>query len=391
LETLPEIDLPTLDDLDGALDASAAPHLDNTAGGLHADWPSWRAYLTEACLLLFHLHGWQLYRRVNSHYIVEPTGAIRTIIGSDRAKAAFIQLSGAAQQAVDLALDAVRAGFTIEPPALDLPPLDSLDTFRDLPALYVAAPAAPDGLVRAAELPAAGARPKRGRPKQPRKQAAYSEAPSDNISVNTPERELTLVRAFAPIGLDPCGNPTSTVAARSEFWGPKPSCGTCGAPATHGILSSLRAERCAAHTIRERDAGELITLDRIPDATVADPRYGMDGLILGWHTRLVEDEIVFLQPPYGRHIVPWIGKTNREADAGAEIIGLLPGRFDTKWFNAMKPALICWYRRRIPYVDHSKPEQRDSAKFPSVFVYWGPRVDRFRALFAPHGKVTEWQ
>ncbi len=275
-------------------------------------------------------------------------------------------------------------------------PLGS-SVFRDAPVFVRGEPMTPETLVRVAELPSdRGELPtplkRKNTPRSKKPQAAYSEAPSDNISVNTPERELELIRAFAPIGLDPCSNPTSTTGARVEYWGPRPTCATCGALATHGVFSSQRAERCAVHRDDRRDDdGMRVILSHIPPHVISDPRYGRDGLALDWKGVLLPGEIVFLQPPYGRYIAPWVPKANREAEAGAEILGLLPGRYDTAWFNAMRPTLVCWYARRIPYVDHSKPAQKDSAKFPSAFVYWGPRPGRFSDLFAKHGKITTWR
>jgi hypothetical protein len=184
-------------------------------------------------------------------------------------------------------------------------------------------------------------------PRPPTKQAAYSEKLSANGDVNTPERELAIVRSFAPIGLDPASNATSTVGARVEWRGPIP------------------------WVARPGD----------------EPH---DGLVELWGPVLRDGEIVFLQPPYGKLIVPWIDKANDEANMGVEIIGLLPGRFDTRWFRSMNPTLICWYGRRIPFVDNSKPGQKDSAKFPSIFCYYGERAGRFIEIFGKHGVVTPW-
>lgn len=176
--------------------------------------------------------------------------------------------------------------------------------------------------------------------------AAYSEQASENVHVCTPERELKLVRSFASIGLDPASNPGSTVGASITWYGPVDS---------------------------------------------APPAQRVDGLVASWSAIVYEGEIVFVNPPYGNYIVPWIGKMNAEAKEGVEIIALLPGRFDTKWFRAMQASRLCWYGRRIPFIDHSKPDQKDTAKFPSVFAYWGNRPARFEEIFGEHGTVTPWR
>jgi hypothetical protein len=219
---------------------------------------------------------------------------------------------------------------------LDLPPLD---TILDLPSL--------DQPPSGGGVGADESKTPKTNGKTKPKPAAYSEALSENIHVCTPERELEIVRSFASIGLDPCGNATSTVKARVEWWGKQQG----------------------------------------------DPKseHYCDGLVASWRLEVDTDEIAFMNCPYGKHIVAWVAKANEEAERGVEIIGLLPGRFDTKWFRSMKPARICWYGRRIPFVDHSKPEQKDTAKFPSVFPYWGNRVERFEEIFGKHGVVTTWK
>ena len=172
--------------------------------------------------------------------------------------------------------------------------------------------------------------------------AAYSEQPSDNVHACTPKRELAIVRAFAPIALDPSGNAHSTVGAAVEWWG--------------------------------------------PDA----PEHRQDGLVESWSRVLGQHPgIAFCNPPYGRRIVPWIAKMNAEGAFGAEIVALLPGRFDTKWFRAIRAMQICWYGRRIAFSDPARVGE-DSAKFPSVFAYWGCRPLRFVDVFGRHGVVTTW-
>ncbi len=192
-----------------------------------------------------------------------------------------------------------------------------------------------------------------------RKPAAYSESPSSNTSVCTPKRELDIVRAFAPIGLDPCGHPASAVCASTEWYG------------------------C--------DVTVFLDADGFSIGDAIYPENQKDGLKESWSAVLSDSEIAFVNPPYGRYIVPWIDKMNREAKDGVEIIGLLPGRFDTRWFRALDPDRICWYGRRVAFIDPMTPERRDCAKFPSIFAYWGEQVDRFAQVFGEHGVVTRWR
>lgn len=172
-------------------------------------------------------------------------------------------------------------------------------------------------------------------------QAGYSEQSNSNGDVCTPERELAIVRAFAPIGLDPCSSPTSTVSARYSFSGPP---------------------------------------------------FGADGLIEEWSPYLAAGEISYANPPYGTEaLLKWGEKMNREAALGCEIIALLPGRFETRWFKALRPDRICWYGRRVQFIDAKAPGRASSAKFPSVFLYYGRRPERFEAVFSDHGTVTSWR
>lgn len=270
-----------------------------------------------------------------------------------------------------------------EEPSFELGPRADDDA---LPGTVDELPPLDDGALLVSHTP-----PKRARRAQMADgAAAYSEALSDNVHVNTPLRELEIIRRFAPIGLDPCSNPTAIVGATVDWWGPHRKCAICGAPATHG-LSISAADRCDEHVMTDVEPAEALLRVRVPDSVLQDRRYGVDGLAMSpWGAYVLEDEIVFLQPPYGKAIVPWIAKANEERDAGAGIIGLLPGRFDTKWFRAMRPDRICWYGRRIPFSDSTKPGQKDSAKFPSVLPYWGPHTARFEEIFGEHGVVTPW-
>ena len=52
-----------------------------------------------------------------------------------------------------------------------------------------------------------------------------------------------------------------------------------------------------------------------------------DGLSLDWFGR------VFMNPPYGRALSHWVSKAKSAADKGAMVVGLVPARTDTAWWQ----------------------------------------------------------
>ena len=99
-----------------------------------------------------------------------------------------------------------------------------------------------------------------------------------------------------------------------------------------------------------------------------------DGLTGAWGGK------VYMNPPYGREIVPWIEKAVREVENGnAElVVGLLPVRTDTRWWQN-------YILRRVPieagYYPHTAEVRfikgrlrfggaEQGATFPSAVVVW---------------------
>jgi len=144
---------------------------------------------------------------------------------------------------------------------------------------------------------------------------------------NTPENVLKLVRQVAPIGLDPCSNERSTVKA-------------------------------------------TLALDK-----------EQDGLAIPWSGH----GLVFVNPPYGREIEPWIEKCRAEAAHGAEIVALVPARTDPIWMqrDGFTAQRICFWRGRIRFQGAAA-----GAPFPSALLYWGGNGPRFAAVFSDHGRIV---
>lgn len=82
------------------------------------------------------------------------------------------------------------------------------------------------------------------------------------------------------------------------------------------------------------------------------------------------NEIVFLNPPYGRDMIKWISKAYREVqDHHAIVVLLVPSRTDTRWFHdyIYKQYEIRFIRGRLKYeIAHGVVGA--SAPFPSMIV-----------------------
>ena len=87
-----------------------------------------------------------------------------------------------------------------------------------------------------------------------------------------------------------------------------------------------------------------------------------DGLIQDW-----SNDIVFMNPPYGREIPNWIEKAYKESLKGAIVICLIPARTDTKyWWNYIFPyAEIRFIKGRIKFENNGK---KAPAPFPSAIA-----------------------
>lgn len=94
------------------------------------------------------------------------------------------------------------------------------------------------------------------------------------------------------------------------------------------------------------------------------------------------DGFVYVNPPYGRLVGPWVEKCRIEYERGAEVVALLPARVDTQWYQgagAVADVEVCG---RLTFAGATSP-----APFPSSVVYWGERVEEFAALFGPLGRL----
>jgi len=87
-----------------------------------------------------------------------------------------------------------------------------------------------------------------------------------------------------------------------------------------------------------------------------------DGLSKDW-----SNEIVFMNPPYGREIKHWIKKAHDESLKGALVVCLIPARTDTAyWHDYCMKGTIRFIRGRLKF------SGKGAAPFPSAVVIFRP-------------------
>lgn len=88
-----------------------------------------------------------------------------------------------------------------------------------------------------------------------------------------------------------------------------------------------------------------------------------DGLIQDW-----SNDIVFMNPPYGRYIKHWIKKAYESYLQGATVVCLIPARTDTTYWHDYifgKSSDIRFLRGRVKFGD-----SKNSPPFPSAIVVY---------------------
>ena len=91
-----------------------------------------------------------------------------------------------------------------------------------------------------------------------------------------------------------------------------------------------------------------------------------DGLSQSW-----SGERVFMNPPYGREIKPWMEKAFTEArDSGALVVAFVPARVDTEWWHtyAAQAAEIRFPKGRV------KNKNGQAWPFPVAVVVFRPKI-----------------
>ena len=88
-----------------------------------------------------------------------------------------------------------------------------------------------------------------------------------------------------------------------------------------------------------------------------------DGLSKDW-----SNDVVFMNPPYGREIKKWIKKAYEESLNGATVVCLIPARTDTTYWHDFifdKAYDIRFLRGRLKFGN-----SKNSAPFPSAIVVY---------------------
>ena len=105
-----------------------------------------------------------------------------------------------------------------------------------------------------------------------------------------------------------------------------------------------------------------------------------DGLSRPWFGR------VYLNPPYGKGIGPWIEKVREEHEAGrvTAAVVLVKAATDTRWFRVLSERYPrCEVAGRLHFSGDPRP-----APFPSVLFYLGDEVQRFAEVFGRFGVLV---
>jgi hypothetical protein len=166
---------------------------------------------------------------------------------------------------------------------------------------------------------------------------------SDVDSYNTPQEVLDVIAPMGRILLDPCSNENSIVRARVAWTKEDDSL-----PRSWLLLTGEFREKTTIRRSRPNSSAE--------------------------------GGFVYCNPPYGDQLPIWIAKMVEEAKRGVEIIGLVPVRTDTQWYElAQTAADVALWRGRLTFGGAPDP-----APFASCLLYFGPRHALFRKLLEPH-------
>ncbi|MDU0567297.1 DNA N-6-adenine-methyltransferase [Staphylococcus haemolyticus] len=93
-----------------------------------------------------------------------------------------------------------------------------------------------------------------------------------------------------------------------------------------------------------------------------------DGLSKDW-----SNDVVFMNPPYGREIKKWIKKAYEESLNGATVVWLIPARTDTMYWHDFifdKADDIRFLKGRLKFGNG-----KNSAPFPSAIVVYKYKED----------------
>ena len=99
-----------------------------------------------------------------------------------------------------------------------------------------------------------------------------------------------------------------------------------------------------------------------------------DGLSQDW-----SNNVVFVNPPYGRELKKWVKKCYDESQKGTTVVMLIPARTDTTYFHdyIYGKAEIRFLKGRVKFVNCLNPEEKLApAPFPSMIVVYNNNVNK---------------
>jgi len=109
-----------------------------------------------------------------------------------------------------------------------------------------------------------------------------------------------------------------------------------------------------------------------------------DGLKQKWARR------IFLNPPYGDLVAPFVTKAVTEYEAGhiSEAIILVNAHAtDAAWFQPLCNYVLCFTDHRIDFYSSETLQPSTASTHGSVFAYLGPNEDKFIEAFWRFGRV----
>lgn len=112
-----------------------------------------------------------------------------------------------------------------------------------------------------------------------------------------------------------------------------------------------------------------------------------DGLNNPWHPW----GVTYVNPPYSKpNLELWSDKVVKEykKDKAREVFLLIPAAVSTKWWfrNVVKEATaVCFYNRRIKFVNPDTGKPQGSGKFNNALVYYGAGKTAFLRHFKECG------
>jgi phage N-6-adenine-methyltransferase len=144
-----------------------------------------------------------------------------------------------------------------------------------------------------------------------------------------------------------------------------------------------------------------------------------NSLSMHWPT----EGLIFWNPPYGDALADVACKVAEQAKRGCTMIGLVPARMDTAWWQeTLNPQIWCAWRGRITFLEPvdslkarhfertkkaiaagQRPPKEprfelvgdkglargETATFAAAFIFMGRRWERFAEIFGRYGKVYE--